>query len=503
MNNSNHTLFATKGNCFPKLMLVTVSAVIMLLTSGCKKFLDVPPKDKVPQATLFQDEQGFKDGLIGIYLGMDKPMNGANYGLYTTNLSMGMMSTLAYQYDNATAANIAVGGSFYNNVVYYFYTDPTVKQEIDGLWGGMYNNIANLNNLLIQIDQHKDVFHGDNYNRIKGEAIALRGLFHFDLLRMFGQPPLTGASALAIPYVTQFTVKSTPFVTLQSGLDSSVVDLLSAKELLAAADTTAVIKGVEDPFTSYTQNHLNYWAVKALLARVYLYKGDYTNAEKYAKEVIGSNKFPLITSNVAAATNIIRDRAFSQELLFAVYSSNIKNYNSDLFDKSGSAVPLRLLPAGKNAVYTTGSGNASDYRYISWFDNSQGGLNVPSKFFQDGNLPYELQNQVPVIRVSEMYYIAAECANKNGAVTTGASYLNNVRQARGLTALNAGGFTNPDSLSVEIMHEYQKEFIQEGQTWFYYKRLNKDLKQVTTTTATIPADVYVFPIPDKEKEYNH
>jgi hypothetical protein len=102
-----------------------------------------------------------------------------------------------------------------------------------------------------------------------------------------------------------------------------------------------------------------------------------------------------------------------------------------------------------------------------------------------------------------MYYIAAECANKNGAVTTGASYLNNVRQARGLTALNAGGFTNPDSLSVEIMHEYQKEFIQEGQTWFYYKRLNKDLKQVTTTTATIPADVYVFPIPDKEKEYNH
>ena len=53
------------------------------------------------------------------------------------------------------------------------------------------------------------------------------------------------------------------------------------------------------------------------------------------------------------------------------------------------------------------------------------------------------------------------------------------------------------------MNEYKKEFIQEGQTFFYYKRLKKDLKQVTTTTATIPADVYVFPLPDKEKEYNH
>ena len=54
------------------------------------------------------------------------------------------------------------------------------------------------------------------------------------------------------------------------------------------------------------------------------------------------------------------------------------------------------------------------------------------------------------------------------------------------------------------MREYQKEFISEGQTFFYYKRLNKDLRQVTATTAAnIPADVYVFPIPDREKEYNH
>jgi len=69
--------------------------------------------------------------------------------------------------------------------------------------------------------------------------------------------------------------------------------------------------------------------------------------------------------------------------------------------------------------------------------------------------------------------------------------------------LNAGGIASTDSLSKEIMREYQKEFIQEGQTFFYYKRLNKDLKQVTATTVAIPADVYVFPIPDKEKEYNH
>jgi len=368
----------------------------------------------------------------------------------------------------------------------------------------MYNNIANLNNILIQIESKKEVFHRDNFNRVKGEAIALRALFHFDLLRMFGKPPLTGAAEKAIPYVTQFTIKPTPFITLQAGLDSCIVDLLAAKEILAATDTSAVLKGVDDPFTSYSQNHLNYWAVQALLARVFLYKGDLDNADKYSKAVIGSNKFPLISSNIAAASNIIRDRTFSQEHLFSVYSTNIKNYNGDLFDKSGTnAVPLRLSPAGKNAVYTTGSGNANDYRYTSWFDNNQAAVNVPSKFFQDNNMPYELQGNVPVIRVSEMYYIAAECANKKNDIISGASLLNKVRAARGLNALNAAGITTTDSLSMEIMREYQKEFIQEGQTFFYFKRLNKDLKLVTGTPAAIPADVYVFPIPEKEKEYNH
>ena len=490
-------LSTTSRNCFPKLTLIGVTAAIMFFVSGCKKFLDVPPKDQVPQATLFKDEQGFKDALIGVYLGMDK--NRSTYGLYTTDLSMGMLSTMAYNYDNATTANAGTGGAFYNNVVYYIYLDGEVRKEIDAIWGGLYNNIANLNNILIQIESKKEVFHRDNFNRVKGEAIALRGLFHFDLLRMFGKSPLTGSAEKAIPYITQFTITPTPFITLQAGLDSCIVDLLAAKEILAATDTLAVLKGVDDPFTSYTQNHLNYWAVQALLARVYLYKGDLENADIYSKAVIGSNKFPLITSNVAAATNIIRDRTFSQEHLFSVYSTKIKDYNAALFT---GTVPLRLQPAGKNTVYTTGSGNASDYRYTSWFDNNQAAINVPSKFFQDNNLPYELQGIVPVIRASEMYYIAAECANRKNDITSGAALLNKVRQARGLGALNAAGIANTDSLSTEIMREHQKEFIQEGQTFFYYKRLNKDLKLVTGTPAAIPADVYVFPIPDKEKEYN-
>ena len=488
----------------PKRFVILAScivAVAAMALTGCKKFLDVQPQDKVPQSTLFNDEQGFKDALIGVYLGMDKPPATALFGLYTGNLTMGMMSTLAFDYDNATIANVGSNGAFFNNAVNYYYTDATIRAEIDGIWNAMYSNIANLNNILTQIDSRKSIFTGDNFERVKGEAIALRALFHFDLARMFGKPPLTGMNENAIPHITKFGVRSTRFATLQNVLDSCIIDLTTAKELLANTDTAAVLLGVDDVFTSYTQNHMNYWAVQALMARVYLYKGDKDNADKYAKAVISSNKFPLITTNVAAANNPVRDRTFSQEHVFALYSNTIRGYNLNLFDKSGGT-PLRLQPAGKNTTYTTGSGSVNDYRYISWFDNNQAAVNVPSKYFQNTGLPYHLQNIVPLIRASEMYYISAEVANAKGDISGGTSFLNKVRQARGLTALNAAGISNTDSLSKEIMKEYQKEFIQEGQTFFYYKRLNKDLKQVTLTPVAIPANVYVFPIPEKEKEYN-
>ena len=261
-----------------KQIFAGVLMLMLVVLSACNKFLDMPPKDRAPQSELFKDEQGFKDALVGVYLAMDKPQFKGFFGLYTNNLSMGMLSTLAYQYDNAATANPGTNGTFFTNVVYYMYTDGQVEQEINGIWSGMYNNIANLNNILVEIDGKKAVFTGDNFNRIKGEALAMRALFHFDLLRMFGQPPATGAGEKAIPYVTQFSIKPTRFVTLTAALDSCIMDLTAAKDLLALTDTSAVLGGTHDAFKSYTQNHVNYWAVQGLLARVYLYKGDNANA---------------------------------------------------------------------------------------------------------------------------------------------------------------------------------------------------------------------------------
>ncbi len=459
----------------------------------------MPAKDKVPEMTLFSNEQGFKDAIVGVYLSMDLPNNAGNTGLYTNDLSMGLTSVLAYSYDNANASGVGGNGALYNAAYYYNYNDVTLKAEIANIWQALYNNIANINNLLKQIDEKKDLFSGKNYYQLKGEALGLRALFHFDALRYFGQPPLTGANTAAIPYVTTYTSKLTPLSTVSEAAALCIKDLREARMLLANTDTSTINKAVNDPFLSYTQNHLNYFATEGLMARVFLYMGQTDSANYYANAVINSKKFPLITSNVASAGNIIRDRTFSQEHLFSVYSSNLVNINNNLFNSKPN--PLALSNAARTTLYATPSNDATDWRYSSWFETNPNSVTVPSKFYQDTKLPYELQGIMPVIRVSEMYYIASECANKNGNIPTATSYLNNVRAARGLSALNAAGINNPDSVSHAIMNEYKKEFISEGQLFFYYKRLNKNLAQVSGTPVTIPADVYVFPLPDAEKLY--
>jgi hypothetical protein len=83
-------------------------------------------------------------------------------------------------------ANAGANGTFFNNIVNYYYADAALKAETDAIWSAMYSNIANLNNILNQIESRKSAFTGDNFDRIKGEAIALRALFHFDIARMYG-----------------------------------------------------------------------------------------------------------------------------------------------------------------------------------------------------------------------------------------------------------------------------------------------------------------------------
>jgi hypothetical protein len=101
-----------------------------------------------------------------------------------------------------------------------------------------------------------------------------------------------------------------------------------------------------------------------------------------------------------------------------------------------------------------------------------------------------------MIRMAEMYYIAAEAANENQDSVTATSLLNTVRQARNYPANSLTNLTRT-AVQAEILKEYMKEFVGEGQVFYYFKRRNMDINSLPLTkVAPIAGAVYAFPVPE-------
>jgi hypothetical protein len=302
---------------------------------------------------------------------------------------------------------------------------------------------------LSNVDARQKVFTGANYNTIKGEALGLRAFLHFDLLRLFApSPAASGLNTAAIPYVISVSPYATPVATTGAVIDACIADLLNAQSLLSTSDLTT--------------SRFTIWAAKGLLARIYLYKGDLVNAQKYALEIINSKKFPLVTVNA--------DLMYTKEQLFSIFSSsNIAiAYNSSVLN---SVPPLGFTIANQTALFVTGSGATSDWRR-SFVDPSTGvavGNTIsPRKFYTNNQSSV---NIVPMIRTTEMYYIAAETANALKDSLTATNLLDTVRVHRNLLKYTQTALKR-DSINIEIAKEYQKEFLGEGQVFYYYKRKN-------------------------------
>ncbi|HEY8894813.1 MAG TPA: RagB/SusD family nutrient uptake outer membrane protein, partial [Niastella sp.] len=273
----------------------------------------------------------------------------------------------------------------------------------------------------------------------------------------------------------------------------------TAAELLKADKTVRTVFN-DDPFLSYTRNHLNYWAAKGLQARIFLYKGDKTAALTAALEVIneGGSQFPFVTP-AAAATVSNRDRAYATELLFSIYTYKLPDYAKDYFKtEAANGTPnLYTSTTELNTLYETANGGSSDLRYLYWF-NSYGSGYSTTKYWQDDYSEQEsvaqLKGLIPVIRLSEMYYIAVECA---ATPAEGAAYLNVVRNNRGIPALSTA--ISAAALEAEILKEYKKETYAEGQLFYYFKR--KNAIRVDGSSINMNETTWILPMPDDEIEF--
>ncbi len=212
-----------------------------------------------------------------------------------------------------------------------------------------------------------------------------------------------------------------------------------------------------------------------------------------------STYFPFVTG-AAASASANRNRTYTSELLFSLYSYKITESVDRYFKTAGSnGTPVLNTPkTNLDNLYESTSGGSTDIRWLHLFIDYSGAKSS-TKYWQDdiaknnSNLDY-LKGNIPLIRLSEMYYIAAECA---ATPAEGVAYINIIRNKRGLGPLTTS--ISATILQAEILKEYKKEMYAEGQLFYYFKRKNTTMVDGSGTTMTDAT--WIFPIPDDEVEF--
>lgn len=471
-----------------KYIIVALMAICM---TSCSDWLDVQPSDQVSEETAFGTIAGFKQTLNGVYVELNADK------VYGRNLSCSMIEILAQRY------SVSEEATSYFPLTEYDYTGANVQGQISNVWATAYNLIANVNKILENCEKRRgSVLSEEYYHIIKGEALALRGLLHFDLFRLFGPIYEGGEDLVSIPYYDAFSLNVAPSLQSSEFMEKVITDLKNA--LVELKDDPVIENGVKgkngDTFLTDRNLRLNYYAVKALLARAYMYIGEEELAATQAQEVIDihdkSGFFPFVKSSDVLAKE--PDRVFSSEVLFGLQNQNVSLLYSSMFDANRLKAEGLLAPRADviSALYS--GGDVDDYRYRTSLNKTAevGGNNyaIFQKYMGGDSLYSQI---IPMIRIGEMYYIKAEAqmdTDPDGAFQILKDFLTH----RGIAAPS---ISNPQDL---LDSEYKKEFFGEGQLFYYYKRKNRSSIENASGNGTISmgSQQYVLPIPDGETQYN-
>ena len=196
--------------------------------------------------------------------------------------------------------------------------------------------------------------------------MALRGFLHFDVLRGFAPSYLRGANVAAIPYVEEVTNKPIAQLTVAEVIDKVIDDVEAARKLIKEVDPIGpsfdsyTEKGYEtedyiqgDGFWLYRKSHLNYYGMTALLARVYLYKGDKTKALECAKEVIDGEKFTLLEESQLGDGNTWGSLCSENEYISSLYVYDMEEGRSDVYFGEESTVQCHISDTRRASVFGT------------------------------------------------------------------------------------------------------------------------------------------------------
>jgi len=498
----------------------------LVLTLGlfisCDDFLDVKSDQELFQDESLEKPEGFHMYVNGIYRLLGEQ------SLYGRELTWGLVSALGNNY--ASNSTSYLGNSYYY-ASKFNWQNSSVQSTMSNIFKQGYHVIANCNNLIQEVTAKDTSFF--EYGSIEkamilGEMYGLRALVHFDLLRLFAPAPVTNPSGLALPYVTVYPEKQPTHITANEVLGLAIEDMKKAKDLLGPVDTgfcyrwyssvTGRIRRSNtystyppNAFMSYRGMRMNHYAAAGLLARMYMYKNDYKNAYEQAKYVVDAVEdgwFQWTSSSKQYSSNAVNQYPKRFEELMLCFSNNDSYDNWEYFTNAGA----NYLTMNDTYVKALFKGDEDDYRYKGMYGAEKGRFNANKRWLvwerpvattSTTTIPVDYTDQgplLPVLRFTELYHILIECMIVDRNEQEDAiERLNYVRTKRGCKVQIVAGTPREEVLEM-LYKDIIRETLTEGQTFFLFKRLNRDIYNGTTSIVMQPENWYA-PIPDGESSY--
>jgi hypothetical protein len=463
----------------------------VLISSCNKEFLEQLPEATRTTNTVYKTSSDFYTAIIGTYSTFK------HNGLYgSAGTSSALLNLGEVVSDNADfGATRAV-----SNVSTFELEDfnfSLTNTYFSSAWTGHYIGIARANTILTRLPGAS--FDEPSKVRFEAEAKFLRGLFYFNLVRLFGDVQL----------VTTETTDPKDGYAISRTPASKVYEQIISDLMFAETSLPTSIAASE-------AGRASRWAAKALLGKVYLTQKEYTKAASKLNEVITSAQFNVTANTYASVFSNTTSFATNKDMILAVqYKSGQIGQGSSIWSAS---LPWNV--GGTAFGVSGGSGEGfmrptadilaeyepNDVRKAATIATSyQNGTTTVNerhvvKYRQTGTIANEADIDFPVLRYADVLLMYAEALIEQGQTPAAMPFINQVRTRAGLPNLAATLSQAEARLAVE--KERRLELAFEGHRWFDMLRTGRYLAIMTSKGYAIKDFQKLFPVPQREIDLN-
>lgn len=468
------------------LVSTTLLFFILIFSSSCEKILTPVPEQLI-----------LNDSAIRTVKDVENILNGAYDGLQSGNVLGGNMSIYAdFLADDLELAEnlLSPFGTF---EIYFGQTTPQIG-ALRGMWADCYKTISKANFVIDAIDNNERVKSDPNYNSkkdiFKGEALFIRSIVHFELMKFWALPfdiensPKNSVNQSGIVLRTKPSkllaeaLEKTNRSTIEACYNQIIDDLKNSEILLEKSQPSSNFKISAD-------------AAKALLARVYFFKGDYSNATVYSNKLIQSNRYSLTDSldlfyrQNGLSTLLDINGGSKPETIFQLVNTITDNSNSLISYYSGPGENEGPIPSFNIKYDNYISFNSKDRRKKMYLINLKT-KKYPRTAFVSPN--------ICVIRFAEIHLIRAEANLLSGGSTQEALDSYNFIRRRAFKA-NYVEETSTVGLLDKVRTERRLEMMcEQGDRYMNLRRLRLPLRKANENEYS----KFLFKIPQEEISAN-